>query len=167
MNKGWKNESARHSLAARGVKSRRPMKSQVPVQLQPPRSDIKKMKEHILSNFGGDGFQLDWVLNRDFSKDEVKQLMSRGEVRDGKAFKLQKMSMSGCHINSAELASRNYAIDIWTGMALSDDGLWRVHTWVYDSKNQKYIETTERRIKYFGYKLNGKERDEFIFMNPW
>ena len=166
--RGWHRESARHSLAARGVGTKYPRKAQFSYTLytlQKPRSDIKKLKEFILKKFGGEDFQLDWVLNRDLSKNDVERLFRDGIVRDGKDFILRGKKGSSCHENSERLALADDNIDIYTGLALSDDGMWRVHTWVYDNKKGKFIETTVKREKYFGYKLNEGEREDFIFQN--
>ena len=45
-------------------------------------------------------------------------------------------------------------IGVGTGYALSDDGLWRSHSWVLTKK--RIIETTVSRVKYLGLALIGK-----------
>lgn len=149
------------------MKTKYPLKSQRPLlsktQYDKPRSDIKKLKKFVLKNLGGEGFQVDWFLNSELTPEEVSRLMSEGVVSNGRAFKLKRMATRRCHTNSATLAEENPNIDIYTGLALSRDGVWRVHSWVYDNEHENFIETTERRVKYFGYKLNEDEREKFIF----
>ena len=53
---------------------------------------------------------------------------------------------------------------VCTGYALSDDGMWRQHSWCIDKRPRttKIIETTEPRVLYFGYVLNDEETKRFI-----
>lgn len=71
-------------------------------------------------------------------------------------------SPSSCHSNVAMLYQRGI-VKIATGWALSDDGLWRQHTWGID--NNEIIETTETRNKYFGFILNTAESELFVDRN--
>jgi hypothetical protein len=48
---------------------------------------------------------------------------------------------------------------ITTGWALSDDGLWRQHSWILRGKT--VIETTETRVRYFGVTLTDAEAEQF------
>src|SRR5579884_3581908 len=50
---------------------------------------------------------------------------------------------SACHSNVASLSPAEYRIV--TGWALSDDGLWRQHTWALDAADC-VVETTEPRL---------------------
>ena len=72
--------------------------------------------------------------------------------------KLIKGAPNGCHKNSAKLWSEGKG-KIVTGYALSDDGLWRQHSWV--NAGNQLIETTEPRVIYFGYTLDEDESKEF------
>ena len=54
-------------------------------------------------------------------------------------------------------------VAIATGYALSDDGLWRQHTW--GILRDGILETTEARIEYFGLLLQGERADEFAASN--
>jgi hypothetical protein len=57
---------------------------------------------------------------------------------------------------------------IVTGYALSDDGLWRQHSWLHDTagfRRRHTIETTERRIRYFGVWLDEDEARAFVVGN--
>lgn len=71
---------------------------------------------------------------------------------------------NGCHSNAAGLWSsdlRRYKLV--TGYALANDGLWRQHSWVIDSK---YLyETTVKAKKYFGVELDDEEALRFWWDN--
>jgi hypothetical protein len=55
-----------------------------------------------------------------------------------------------CHENALVLAI-NKTAEWWTGFALSDDRVWRMHSWGFGVGN--VIETTERRELYFGVRV--------------
>lgn len=61
-----------------------------------------------------------------------------------------KMDKSMCHNNCGKLYFSDQSNRIFTGYALSADGLWRHHSWVL-SKDDNIIETTELRLIYLGY----------------
>lgn len=71
-------------------------------------------------------------------------------------------SLNECHRNSARLWSEDKG-KIITGYALSDDGIWRQHSWI--DAGDYLIETTDSRVLYFGYCLNDAESQEFEFEN--
>jgi hypothetical protein len=60
---------------------------------------------------------------------------------------LNKMKKSNCHDNCAKLFKKGKLKELHTGYALSDDGLWRQHSWGISSNN-KIIETTIPRLIY-------------------
>lgn len=103
---------------------------------------------------------------------ESDRLIKRGQFF-GKTSRLIKRGMEtcGCHSNSAYLYKRNpEKYQIITGYALSDDLVWRCHSWVVESlKNGKFkvVETTEPRIEYYGYILNDEEALEFVYNNTY
>ena len=68
-----------------------------------------------------------------------------------------------CHRNSCLLWRNNTNVTIVTGYALSDDGLWRQHTWCI--MGEEVWESTTRRELYFGYVLNTKEAEKFYAEN--
>lgn len=111
-----------------------------------------------------------------------------------KTDRLVQWDRSQCHRNSSELfliqdpeyAKENWygyynkekrlrlwKFDLYTGYALSDDWLWRQHTWCISKWNGeerskyawKVIETTEKRINYYWYKLEWDELLEFLDLN--
>lgn len=69
-----------------------------------------------------------------------------------------------CHENSAYLYRDNPSVtEIGTGWALSDDGLWRQHSWAM--RGSELVETTVKRTKYYGVLLSDKEAEEFVNKN--
>jgi hypothetical protein len=75
------------------------------------------------------------------------------------------MERSECHKNIAALwqAKQSRLVGIGTGYALSDDGLWRQHSW--GIRLDSILETTRVRVKYFGRALRGREADSFAVLN--
>jgi hypothetical protein len=67
---------------------------------------------------------------------------------------------SECHANAVALWRRGEAIAIGTGFALSDDSLWREHSWAW-SEMGELIETTEQRVRYFGLRFEGEGAELF------
>ena len=67
--------------------------------------------------------------------------------------KLIEMQTSGCHDNCEILNLFNDSNKVFTGYALSSDGLWRFHSWCVDENNY-IIETTESRLLYYGIQTN-------------
>ena len=74
-------------------------------------------------------------------------------LEDKSNVKFVDMTTSGCHNNCDLLLENDDTIKIFTGYALSLDGLWRYHSWCID-KDDSIIETTESRILYFGAQVN-------------
>jgi hypothetical protein len=71
---------------------------------------------------------------------------------------------SDCHGNVGRLwIRRKGRIEIATGYALSDDGLWRSHSWGFEADH--VIETTEARELYFGILLAPARAARFAIAN--
>lgn len=105
-----------------------------------------------------DGLEIVPRLEGDLSK-----LLMHGYLFDFDA-ELRIMGTSRCHQNAVKLWMENKEKNkICTGWGLSDDGLWRQHTWIIS--NEKIIETTEIRIKYFGLVFNDEEAEMFALYN--
>lgn len=67
---------------------------------------------------------------------------------------------SACHDNVIALWRRGRVEAIGTGYALSEDGLWRRHSWgVLDDGT--LVETTEARVRYVGVTLRGEVAEAF------
>lgn len=124
-------------------------------------NDICLNNEHSLSS----------IVNVSFETNcELKHLLDRGQFYGGCLNKvvLKSMEDSQCHSNSACLAEHfPNKYKIVTGYALSDDLVWRCHSWVIETIKGKtqIIETTKKRLKYYGYVLNDEETEEFIDSN--
>lgn len=86
-------------------------------------------------------------------------LLAGGHVMNGKVRKVGG-EHSGCHSNIAKryLAEKIHAIG--TGFGLSDDGLWREHSWGL-TKTGIIVESTVARTVYYGVVLTGHEAREF------
>lgn len=78
---------------------------------------------------------------------------------------------SQCHRNSVNIwncyKDKLSDLHISTGYALSDDGMWRQHSWlvITDKDNilgyNTVIETTVPRLAYYGFIMNEEEMEEF------
>lgn len=94
--------------------------------------------------------------------------MSRGQFFLGKGAKLKKGEPCHCHSNAAYMWEANKGrCQIATGYALSDDGLWRQHSWIVQPLKVKYRvwETTVKRVAYFGTILTDEECEAFCYKN--
>jgi hypothetical protein len=65
-----------------------------------------------------------------------------------------------CHANTAALFCSGAILSIVTGYALSDDGLWRQHSWGISAIGD-IVESTTRREHYYGVTLKGREIPRF------
>jgi hypothetical protein len=95
---------------------------------------------------------------------DVPKLIDAGYVMPGVVVS-ELMEDSGCHENVARLwTGKQYGlVGICTGYALTEDGLWRQHSW--GVRQGEIIETTKERLKYFGILLQGKDADFFAECN--
>ena len=120
--------------------------------------ELKRLKA-LLLRFGGDFL----VAPPKFDPD-VPMLLESGFLISGPAT-LKVMNSSSCHQNVAAVwkARRFGIVAIATGYALSEDGLWRQHTW--GILREGVLETTKARLKYFGIVLQGDRADHFAECN--
>src|SRR5262249_31708061 len=78
--------------------------------------------------------------------------------------RMRRGERSRCHANSAAIWGTDIKkYQLVTGYALSDDGIWRQHTWVFDGKHVH--ETTVARVRYFGFAMGEREACMFWFAN--
>ena len=57
-----------------------------------------------------------------------------------------------CHDNAQKLYQEHpNRYRLAYGYALSEDGLWRQHSWLIRKSDNAIMETTEKRLRYFGY----------------
>ena len=96
---------------------------------------------------------------------DIHPIVNRGQFFRGYNARMMKGDPCRCHSNSAAMwdANRN-KVRIVTGYALTDDGMWCQHTWCID-KDDKPIETTEKRLLYYGFILNDDEAQKFLDEN--
>ncbi len=92
-------------------------------------------------------------------------LLEQGFLTSG-PITLKVMKSSSCHQNVASIWTQKKfgIVGVATGYALSDDGLWRQHSW--GILREGLLETTEARLKYFGVVFQGEKADFFAFSNP-
>ena len=67
---------------------------------------------------------------------------------------------SACHENAVALWRSGDACAIGSGYGLSEDGLWREHTWAL-AEDGALVETTEPRTAYFGIELRDRDAERF------
>lgn len=120
--------------------------------------ELKHLKA-LLLGLGGD-----FLVAPPRPDQDVPRLLEQGFLISGPVT-LRVMKSSSCHQNVASLwATRRFGIvGIATGYALSEDGLWRQHSW--GILRDGVLETTETRLKYFGIVLQGGEADFFASSN--
>jgi hypothetical protein len=107
---------------------------------------LKELAKRLLS-LGGDCPQL-WYDTP--CKGFAADLMYLGRLSNGRGARFKKMVTCGCHMNAENLAMQHPHIYHEIGFALSPDGVWRPHSWAWDSKKNQIIETTVLRLKYYG-----------------
>lgn len=101
-------------------------------------------------------------------EEHLRPLLERGEVFSGR----DPVRMTGaaiqCHMNTARLWEANRSeVSIVTGYALSDDGIWRQHSWGFMKGTGRVVETTEDRLLYYGCRLTDEESEQFHSDNVW
>lgn len=105
------------------------------------------------------GWSVCVTLDRDLGK-----IISRGRRFPGKST-MMKGEPSRCHSNSALCWDENRELcTICTGYALTRDGMWRQHSWILTHEG-KVVETTVKRVQYFGYVMTEDECEHFLYDN--
>jgi hypothetical protein len=95
---------------------------------------------------------------------DVEVVIRRGELFDGKNRRLVKGKPCQCHTNSAWYWSdHDDKVQLVTGYALSEDGVWRSHSWCVEINSSKIVETTTGRALYFGVRFTADEAETFLF----
>jgi hypothetical protein len=120
--------------------------------------ELKRLKL-LLLRFGGE-----LLVAPPKPDPDIPGLLESGFLISGTVV-LKQMMRSSCHQNISALWSmpKRQIIGIATGYALSEDGLWRQHTW--GLLRNGILETTETRLKYFGILLQGEKADRFSQAN--
>lgn len=113
----------------------------------------------ILLEIGG------WGVCINGLEPDLDKIVSRG-VRFPAKSVMMKGEPCQCHSNSALCwESNKERCRICTGYALSRDGMWRQHSWVLDLHREIVVETTEKRVAYWGFVLDEDECENFLFSN--
>jgi hypothetical protein len=112
---------------------------------------------HVLT-FGGE-----LVVPPMCPEPDLDELLTGAQVW-GPDARLQLEEEVSCHENVAVLWIDGTAAEIGTGYALSDDGLWRQHSWGI-AADGVVIETTEERLRYVGVRLVGADALKFAASN--
>jgi hypothetical protein len=108
------------------------------------RCDVQRLCSHLLDISGE---RVAVPLNEDAGFCEA--LVRVGKVTSYKKLRTKNGEERECHKNSALLWLRNPTkYKITTGYGLSDDGIWRRHSWIM-TVNGDLIETTVAREVYF------------------
>jgi hypothetical protein len=110
-------------------------------------------------------------LEKDATRKDWKLRVGSKNGKNSVGFRLcksifgYKMQPSHCHHNAAIIAHTK-GWEMWTGLALSADGIWRVHSWAVAKKNGRgtgrLYETTMPRILYYGCKQDEKEVESVL-----
>lgn len=119
------------------------------------------LRKHLL-NFAGEATCLPAY------EEDIDDILKYGQFWVGNNIKIMKGLPSQCHYNSSRLWEKNKKdCRICTGYALSDDGMWRQHSWVIWMKprSNQIIETTVPRIVYFGYVMTSEQCELFAHNN--
>jgi len=124
-----------------------------------PDSRMQKLKMRMLDEIGAA------VCINGFDED-TPALMIRGDFYLSEDAEFRKGENCRCHGNSAAIWKEDdERYCIMTGYAMSNDAVWRQHSWVWDNENERIIETTEDRLLYYGFKMTHKECVYFHDMN--
>lgn len=114
-----------------------------------------------LLNIGG------WAVILPMIEEDFDKIISRGLKFPGDSMTMRG-EPSRCHSNSANLWDKNRnKLKISTGYALSKDGLWRQHTWCVwrATRSWRVVETTAKRIQYYGFIMDEEESEHFLENN--
>ena len=117
--------------------------------------EVRKLCEHLLS-IGSERVVIPYE-----ELGLCEALVDTGEVASYKKLKIKNGEERECHSNSASLWLTNKTkYKIATGYGLSDDDIWRRHSWIMTT-GDNLIETTIAREIYFGIILNKRTARAF------
>ena len=113
------------------------------------RPGLTQLKQMLLKR-GGELFQRNDILAAELTPLLVARLIHKGRFFPPEAASFLPMLPHHCHENVLVLAINGKAA-WWTGLALSDDGFWRPHSWGFDGA--AVIETTDKKELYYGVRV--------------
>jgi hypothetical protein len=120
---------------------------------------LYRLAKHLV-NFSGH------VTCMQHDEPDLDELLSIGYFVYGEGAALKLGQPKVAHKNAALLwreDSQRYVIV--TGYGLSQDGMWRQHSWCYDKHLKKIIETTYLRVAYYGFDLGAVASADFFLGN--
>lgn len=122
-----------------------------------PSHDTTSRLARAMLGFGGTT-----MVSRGADPDEAA-ILAKGQLWPGRDALLVKGRPCACHENSSELwETFQDSLVLATGYALSDDGLWRQHSWCVEGVGKhRVIETTTRRLLYLGFAMTAEEAVTF------
>lgn len=132
-------------------------------QVRPQIPLVLKLRDRLLQ-FGGEQACMPCF------EPDIRELLTRGQIWYGDIMTMRKGRPCKCHANSAVLWNKNPdTMKLVTGYALSDNGMWRQHTWCVKVgiRKNRVVETTTPRIAYFGYVLTEEESRLFYERNAF
>lgn len=119
--------------------------------------DFLRLRDILLS-IGGDNVCFPAM------EEDMNYILKYGQLWYGDKAILKRGRPSKCHQNSCDLWVNNKEVTrICTGYALSSDGLWRQHSWLVWCRPRvnTIVETTVKRIAYYGYVMNTARCEQF------
>ncbi len=120
--------------------------------------ELKQLKS-LLLKFGGD-----FIVAPPRRDPDVPRLLQCGFLMSGPIlFKPMKASMCHQNVSAIWAKRRKGLVGVATGYALSKDGLWRQHSW--GVMRDGVLESTEKRMKYFGLLMQDSAADHFASCN--
>lgn len=100
------------------------------------------------------------------TEDDLDAIESDSQFWYGHNVMLRKGQPSHCHQNIAcQYLGNPKHLKICTGYALTDDGIWRQHTWglfTYKTKPDLIVESTIPRLAYYGVVLTDEQAKQFV-----
>ncbi len=117
---------------------------------------FKKLEDLLLSHLGS--------IRMIYTPNPVNPTkILKGQFINGNLFQVPPKGIpSMCHQLSYMLWKKNNWA-IWTGYALSDDGLWREHSWSQNEDGEFLEVTSIKRDMYFGVKLTDSQSKKLTF----
>ena len=99
-------------------------------------------------------------------EEDYRKILERGYCQQGRAIVMKKGRDCACHSNSAACWEANESqLTICTGYGLSEDAVWRQHSWCVFTETGQIVETTTKRRLYYGYRLDAAEAQSFFDSN--
>lgn len=171
MNKGWKNESARHSLAARGMKTRckAPRKSLIlssygeVIGATPEewKHQFEKLTLHIKRDFDNSFDETKKAIEQDYAEGLLAGLSGR---ESGIASERDKVAIWLTSANWETETNEKYREKVKSlSHELQKD--WDEADREYSRELHKGLQRSERKLRYFEGKRNGIGRVKDLFMH--